>query len=50
MLSSCNIYDFFSQEWQAQPREKTKELRGRRQQEEEEEEGNVKKYHEMAHT
>ena len=47
MLSSCNIYDFFDQEWQARPWEKTKELHGRRQQEEEEEEGKVKEYREI---
>nr|XP_023923276.1 protein PALE CRESS, chloroplastic-like [Quercus suber]POE97080.1 protein pale cress, chloroplastic [Quercus suber] len=35
------------QEWQARPREKTKELHGRRQQEEEEEEGKVKEYREI---
>ena len=47
MLSSCNIYDFFGQEWQARLREKTKELHRRHQQEEEDEEGKVKEYCEI---
>lgn len=47
MLSSCNIYDFSGQEWQARLQEKTKKLHGRRQQEEEEEEGKVKEYCEI---
>ena len=47
ILSSCNIYNFSSQEWQARPWEKTKKLHGRRQQEEEEEEGKVKEYREI---
>ena len=47
MLSSCNIYNFSGQEWQARPWEKTKELHRRHQQEEEEEEGKVKEYCEI---
>ena len=47
MLSSCNIYDFSGQEWQARPREKKKELHRRHQQEKEEEEGKVKEYCEI---
>ena len=47
MLSSCNIYNFFGQEWQARPWEKAKELHGRCHQEEEEEEGKVKEYREI---